>query len=131
MSTAPYRRAAVGYAVYGSVYLLGAILQLTPDRQRDFFGFVLWWSFYIAGAALILTLPILVWRRFRWFTRILAFFPAIKAVTLLVKQGRLIGEGAPTNTYNWLFALVALVASALLFVAGWGAQSTVDPDGSE
>jgi hypothetical protein len=118
----PYRRAAVAYVVYGLVYLVGAILQLTPDRQRDFFGFVPWWAFYVAGAAVILTLPVLVWRRYKWFTRILSIFPAIKALSLFIKQGRLMGAGEPTVPYNWFFAVVALAAGALLFRAGWGLQ---------
>ena len=82
----PYRRAAVAYAAYGCVYLAGAVIQLTPERQRDFFGFVPWWVFYVAGAALVAGLPVLIWRRRMWFTRILAFFPVIKAVTLLIQQ---------------------------------------------
>ncbi len=118
----PYRRAAAAYAAYGLVYLTGAVMQLTPDRQRDFFGFVPWWVFYLAGLLVVCTLPVLVWRRYRWLTRVLSVFPAIKAFTLLIKQGRLMGIGEPTVIFNWFFAAVALVAAVLLFRAGWGAQ---------
>ena len=104
----PYRRAAVAYFVYGVVYLVGAVIALSPDRQRDFFGFVPWWAFYIAGLALIITLPVLVWQRRMWFTRVLSIFPVIKALSLLIKQGKLMGQGEPSLTYNWFFALVAL-----------------------
>ena len=97
----PYRRAAAGYVAYGLVYLFGAVVQLTPERQHDFWGFVPWWAFYLVGLALIMGLPVLIWRRYMWFTRILAIFPAIKALTLLVKQGRLMGQGEPTVGYNW------------------------------
>jgi hypothetical protein len=120
----PYRRAAVAYAAYGCVYLAGAVIQLTPERQRDFFGFVPWWVFYVAGAALVAGLPVLIWRRRMWFTRILAFFPVIKAVTLLIQQGKLVGQGEPTVPYSWFFAVVAMTAGVLLFRAGWGPQST-------
>ena len=116
----PYRQAAIAYAVYGVVYLVGAVIQLTPDRQVEFFGFVPWWTFYVVGAALILSLPILVWRRYRRFTQVLSFFPVLKAMTLLVKQGRLMRTDAGPSTYNWVFAAVALAAGLLLFRAGFG-----------
>jgi ABC-type Na+ efflux pump permease subunit len=122
--TGPYQRAAVAYLVYGLVYLLGAVLQLTPDRQRDFFGFVPWWVFYLAGVLVICTLPVFIWRQHKWFTRVLCFFPAIKALSLCVKQGRLLGAGEPSDIYNWFFAVVALVAAGLLFRAGWGTQKS-------
>lgn len=118
----PYRRAAVAYGVYGIAYLVGAILQLTLDRQRDFFGFVPWWAFYVAGAALVLMLPVLIWRRYRWLSRILSFLVAIKALTLCIKQGRLMGAGEAPVPYNWFFIVVAIVAAGLLFRAGWGRQ---------
>jgi len=118
----PYRRAAVAYFVYGVVYLVGAVIALSPDRQRDFFGFVPWWAFYIAGLALIITLPVLVWQRRMWFTRVLSIFPVIKALSLLIKQGKLMGQGEPSLAYNWFFALVAMGAGVFLFRAGWGEQ---------
>jgi len=119
----PYRRAAGGYVLYGLVYMFGAIQQLTPERQHDFFGFVPWWVFYLAGAVLILWFPVLIWKRHMWFTRVLAVFPAIKALTLLVKQGRLMGQGEAAVSYNWFFALVAMGAAVLLYRAGWGPQA--------
>ena len=119
----------MAYVAYGVVYMIGAVIQLTPDRQRDFFGFVPWWVFYLLGAALVLSLPVLVWRRYRRFTQILSVFPVIKAVTLLVKQGRLLGAGEAASTYNWFFAAVAFVAGAMLFRAGFGPQE--DPTSKE
>ena len=119
----PYRRAAVAYVAYGSVYMVGAIMHLSPDRQRDFFGFVPWWAFYVVGALLVAWLPVLIWQQRMWFTRVLAIFPVIKSVTLLIKQGKLMGQGDPTVPYNWFFAVVAMVAGIFLFRAGWGPQA--------
>ena len=118
---APYRRAAFGYAAYGVVYLFGAWLQLTPDRQHDFYG-VPWWAFFVIGIALILSVPVIIWRENRRFTQVISIFPAIKAMTLLLKQGKLMGAGEPTNLYNWFFAAVALTASVFMFRAGFGSQ---------
>jgi hypothetical protein len=120
----PYRRAAVAYLVYGVVYLVGAVIRLSPERQRDFFGFVPWWAFYIAGLALIVVVPVLVWQRRMWFTRVLSVFPMLKALSLLIKQGKLIGQGEPSLAYNWFFALVAMGAGMFLFRAGWGEQTS-------
>jgi len=100
--------------LYGLVYLFGAANQLTPDRQHDFYG-VPWWAFFVVGALLVAIFPVLVWKRYRRFTQILSIFPAIKAATLLMKQGKLMGAGEPTVPYNWFFAVVALSASVVLF----------------
>ena len=113
----PFPRAAIAYGLYGLVYLFGAWLQLTPDRRHDFHG-VPWWAFFVAGSALILIVPTLIWREHRRFTAVMSIFPAIKAMTILLKQGKALGTGEPTNTYNWFFVVVALIASTLMFRAG-------------
>ena len=92
---------------------------MTPDRQHDFYG-VPWWGFFVVGALLLAGLPILVWQERRRFTQVLSVFPALKAITLVVKQGKLMGAGEPTVAYNWFFASVALIASVALFRAGFG-----------
>ena len=122
MTQDPWKKAALAYIAYGVVYLFGAASQLTPDRQQDFYG-VPWWAFFVVGAALVAIFPVLVWKRYRRFTQVLSVFPAIKAATLLMKQGKLMGAGEPTNTYNWFFAVVALSASVMLFRAAFGSDS--------
>jgi hypothetical protein len=121
----PYHRAALAYAIYGLVYLFGAWLQLTPDRQHDFHG-VPWWVFFVVGAALIVVVPALIWRGYRGFTRVMSVFPALKAMTLLFKQGKAMGGGESVSLYNWFFIAVALGASVVMFKAGMG-----QPIGSE
>ena len=117
-----FKAAAILYALYGLVYLGGAVAALTPERQRDFFGFVPWWVFYLVGLALVLALPVLVWKQWVWFTRILAFGPAGKALTLIWKQGRLAQAGEDTSLYNWFFAGVAILAALALGTVGWSTK---------
>ena len=121
-----YQRAAQGYFAYGCVYLFGAALQLTPERQHDFYG-IPWWAFFVVGAALVAVVPWVIWKGARRFTQIMSIFPGIKAMTLLMKQGKLMGAGEPTNTYNWFFVGVALTASVLMMRAGFG-QSAADSE---
>jgi len=118
----PWKVAAMAYVAYGVVYFVGAASQITPDRQHDFYG-VPWWAFFVIGAALVAICPVLVWKRYRRFTQVLSVFPAIKAATLLMKQGKLMGAGEPTIPYNWFFAMVALMASIMLFRVAFGAKS--------
>jgi hypothetical protein len=118
----PYRLAAVGYAAYGLVYLLGAVLELTPERMRSFGG-VPWWVFYVVGAALLGLMPILVWKHFTWLTRLLALGPAGKALSLSWLQSRHAVLGEPTRPYDWFFIVVAIVAATLLARAGFSRAS--------
>ena len=110
----PYHLAAACYFAYGLIYLGGAIVALTPQRRVTFFGFFPWWGFYLAGSLMLLLLPLLVWRRKRWLTRLLAFGPAGKALTLCWRQGR---EGLVVH--DLLFLVAAVLAAVLLFRAGW------------
>ncbi len=127
----PYHLAAGFYFFYGLCYLGGAIVALTPQRMGTFFGFVPWWAFYVAGGIMVVLLPLLVSRRYRWFTRIIAFGPAAKALTLCWRQGRLLGAAPAADVatdaanraslaYDWFFLIVAVIAAVLLFRAGWG-----------
>ena len=96
----PYALAAVVYLAYGLVYLGGAVAALTPERQVTFFGFVPWWAFYVVGLGLVMTLPALVWRRFKWLTRFISvavrafaceFTPAVRPATRSVTAPPAIG----------------------------------------
>jgi hypothetical protein len=46
----------------------------------------------------------------------------IKALSLLLGLGKLLGEGEPTSLYRWFFSAVAMAAGVLLARAGWGTQ---------
>src|SRR4051812_38024950 len=100
--TKRYRTAAVGYFIYGAVYLTGALFELTPERQRSFHG-IPWWAFYVAGGLLLVPLPLLVGRGRVWLTRILTLGPAAKALTLCFREGRHLAAGDPPRPFEWLF----------------------------
>jgi len=115
-----YKKAAISYAIYGVVYMLGAVLELNEARMKVFWGFVPWWSFYVVGAALVLSMPFLIYRKIRWLTGVLAFGVAGKTLYLIYSQGRNVTRGDETDPYNWFFAVVALITTAfLLFAVRW------------
>lgn len=115
----PFRRAAVIYFIYGAIYFLGAIVQLTSERKVQFFGFVPWWVFYVLGAIVMVGFPLLVWNRLKWFTRILVFGPLIKAGTLAARELPAELAGGSINPFPWIFFLAAIWATAHIFYAGW------------
>ena len=39
-----------------------SVMELDPSRKITFWGFVPWWSFYVAGAMVMVTIPIFVAR---------------------------------------------------------------------
>jgi len=63
----PYKVASICYALYGFVYLCGAVIELSPDRMRPGFGFLPWWSFYLMGLVVLVTFPVIIWKRYRAF----------------------------------------------------------------
>jgi hypothetical protein len=113
-----YKQAAIAYAVYGVVYMIGAFLELNPQRMVTFWGFVPWWVFYAAGFAILFTFPIFIWRGLRWLTLTLVIFTSGKAFWLCLIQGRHYQAGEPISVYNLFFAAVAVVAAVMLFRAG-------------
>ena len=114
-----YRQAAIAYLVYGLVYLLGAFLALTPARQTDFHG-VPWWVFYVLGFLVAIGFPIMIWKRFVWFTRILAVLPAYRGF-VLVKRA-ILNEAGILN-YDLFFGFVAINAAVFLIYASWRRHS--------
>jgi hypothetical protein len=115
-----YKKAAIAYAVYGVVYMLGAVMELNDARMKVFWGFVPWWAFYVAGAVLLLSMPVLIYRKMRWVAAFLALAVAGKTFYLIYSQGRHVTAGEATDAYNWFFAIVALITTAfLLFAIRW------------
>lgn len=102
-------QAAIGYFVYGLIYMAGAIRELDESRMRNFVGgTVPWWVFYVLGALFVVLFPILVARGFRILSLVLAILTSIKALYLFY------GLGSAFSPFNLFFALVAMVASVLL-----------------
>jgi hypothetical protein len=120
-----YKKAAIAYAIYGIVYMLGAILELNDARMKVFWGFVPWWAFYIVGTALMFSMPFLIYRKMRWISGFLAVGVSGKTLYLIYSQGRHVTQGDKTDPYNWFFALVALITTAfLLFAIRWPTGTT-------
>lgn len=120
--TQKYRQAAVGYFVYGLIYLAGAVY-LSSQEQAPQEGLI-WFAF---GAMMVIIIPVVIWKEFKWITRILALLVAVRVLGVL----RLIsaGEGDPV-VVPWggemsiqmgavLFFIVAAAECYLLIRAGW------------
>lgn len=120
--TRKYRQAAVGYLVYGLIYLAGAVY-LSSKEQAPQEGLI----WFALGAVMVIIIPIVIWKEFKWITRILALLVAVRVLGVL----RLIsaGEGDPIEV-PWggemsiqigavAFLIVAAAECYLLIRAGW------------
>jgi hypothetical protein len=117
-----YKQAAIGYFVYGLIYLAGAIYLGRIGKGPG--GSVLW---YLIGAAIAFGFPYLIWKRFKWMTRVLAVLVLVRVVGLARIAAR--GESDPVplpwggDVATWhgavVFMLIALLACILLARAGW------------
>jgi hypothetical protein len=117
-----YNQAAIGYLVYGVIYLAGAIylgqIGVGPDGT-------VWW--YLIGAAMAVGFPCLIWKRFKWVTRILAVLVLVRVIGLLRIAVRAGMERVPlpwggeitTSHGAIIFMLIAVAACILLARAGW------------
>jgi hypothetical protein len=122
MDARKYAQAAIAYLVYGLIYLAGAIYLGRIGKGPE--GSV-WW--YLIGAAMAFGFPYLIWKRFKWVTRILAVLVLVRVIGLVRIAMR---TGTETVSLPWggeiavshgaiAFMLVALVTSILLARAGW------------
>lgn len=117
-----YNQAAIGYLVYGVIYLAGAIYLGRIGRGPD--G-TLWW--YVIGAAMAFGFPYLIWKRFKWMTRILTVLVLVRVVGLVRIAVRTGTEPVPlpwggeiaTSHGAIVFMLVAVATCVLLARAGW------------
>jgi hypothetical protein len=117
-----YNQAAIGYLVYGVIYLAGAIYLGRIGRGPDATA---WW--YLIGAAMAFGLPFLIWKRFKWVTRILAVLVLVRVIGLVRIAVR---EGTEPVPLPWggeiatshgaiVFMLIAVMTCILLARAGW------------
>jgi hypothetical protein len=117
-----YNQAAIGYLVYGVIYLAGAIYLAQIGEGRDGTA---WW--YLVGAAMALGFPYLIWKRFKWVTRILAVLVLVRVIGLVRIALRAGTEQVPlpwggeitTAQGAILFMLIAAATGILLARAGW------------
>jgi hypothetical protein len=130
-----YNQAALGYLVYGVIYLAGAIYLGRIGRGPE--GNV-WW--YLMGAAMAFGFPYLIWKRFTWVTRILAVLVLARVFGLVHIAARTNTEPVPlpwggeiaTSHGAIAFMLIALTTCILLARAGWQRNAAVGfpPQGS-
>jgi hypothetical protein len=117
-----YNQAAIGYLVYGVIYLTGAIYLGRIGKGPD--GTV-WW--YLIGAAMAFGFPYLIWKRFKWVTRILAVLVLVRVIGLVRIAVRAGTEPVPlpwggeiaTSHGAIVFMLIAVTTCILLARAGW------------
>ena len=120
-SARKYQQAAIGYLVYGVIYLAGAIYLGRIGRGPDASA---WW--YLVGAAMAIGFPYLIWKRFKWATRILAVLIVVRVVGL----ARIARTGTESVPLPWggeiamshgaiVFMFIALATGVLLARAGW------------
>ena len=117
-----YNQAAVGYLVYGVIYLAGAIYLGRIGKGPD--GMV-WW--YVIGAAMAFGFPWLIWKRFKWVTRILAVLVFVRVIGLVRVAIRAGTEAVPLPWGGEIalshgaigFMLIAITTCILLARAGW------------
>ena len=117
-----YSQAAIGYLVYGVIYLAGAIYLGRIGKGPD--GTV-WW--YLIGAAMAFGFPYLIWKRFKWVTRILAVLVLVRVIGLVrigLRAGTepvlLPGGGEIATSHGAIvFLLIAVMTWILLARAGW------------
>jgi hypothetical protein len=122
LSARKYNQAAIGYLIYGVVYLTGAVylgrIGMGP-------GGTAWW--YVIGAAMAIGFPYLIWKRFKWVTRILAVLVLVRVIGLVRIAVRADTEPVPlpwsaeiaTSHGAIVFMLIAVTTCILLARAGW------------
>lgn len=124
-----YHNAAVGYFIYGLIYLTGAIYLVQVGASARAMGSgSIWW--FLLGGAMVVVLPILIWREFKWITRLLAVLVFVRIIGLLRLIFRWEWDTVPlpwdarlSEGYGAAFFLgVSLFACYLLVRAGWSGR---------
>jgi hypothetical protein len=123
--TQKYHQAAIAYLVYGVLYLAGALYLGSVGVGPG--GGVVW---YIVGAVVVLVFPLLIWKGFKWFTRILAGLILFRIAGLIQVILRDSGEGVPmpwggtlpVRSGALILLLIAGVTCFMLIRAGWEFQ---------
>jgi hypothetical protein len=123
---AKFRQAACAYAIYGGLYLGGALyltaMGVSP-RAREAGA----WIWFAVASIFLVLFPWLLWRGFTWFARVLVFLMAYRGWELLkimlapgVKTVALPWGGSVPMAYGAAaFFLVTVAAAALVARAAW------------
>ena len=125
-----YQHAALVYLAYGLIYLAGAVYLASIGRAMR--GSPLFW--FAIGSLFVILFPALIWRGYKWVTRVLSIFLGIRVLGLLkvLATSSPVSVPLPGGLYIpqragvFLFLLVALAACIATARAGWG-RPTVSP----
>ena len=82
---------------------------------------------YLIGAAMAFGFPYLIWKRFKWMTRVLAVLVLVRVIGLIRIAARAESDPVPlpwggeiaTSHGAMVFMLIAVFTSMLLARAGW------------
>lgn len=117
-----YRQAAVGYLIYGLIYLAGAVYLSTREQAPQ--EGLIWFGL---GALMVIVIPVVIWKEFKWITRILALLVAVRVFGLLrvISTGEHDSVEVPwggeisIQTGAIAFLIIAAAECYLLIRAGW------------
>lgn len=120
--TQKYRQAALTYLIYGLLYLSGAVYLAQMDVVARS-----GWVWFLVGLIFVVVLPPLIWKEFKWVTRILAVLVFVRVLGLVRTILRVGGETVPLPGGGTLpmrvgavvFLLVAAGTGVMLARAGW------------
>lgn len=120
--TQKYHQAALTYLIYGLLYLSGAVYLARMDVVARS-----GWVWFLVGTAFLLVLPPLIWKEFKWVTRILAVLVFVRVAglgrTILTTGGETVplpgGGTLPMQYGAVVFLLIAAMTGAMLARAGW------------
>lgn len=112
------------YLVYGLVYLAGAVYIAEVGLSERAASGLVW---FLIGALFVLVFPVLIWKGYKWFTRILAVLVLVRIIGLVRilfdDAGEVVpmpwGTGLPMAYGAAVFLLIAAVTCFMLARAGW------------
>ena len=127
-----YKQAALTYLIYGIIYLAGAIViaqsGVSAKTMRPNSGLV----YFIIGALVVIGFPLLISKRYKWFTRILALLVLYKVYEIVKVLINDIGKSVPLPwggeismfTGGVIFLVLAAITCVMLARAGWDIGET-------
>jgi hypothetical protein len=122
-----YHQAAVAYFIYGLLYLGGAFYAATAgvSERAVTSGSAVGW--FVLGGLVVIVFPLLIWKQFKWFTRILAGLLVVRVGGLVytlstAAEAELALPGGghlPVAHGTVVFLIITVVTCGLLIRAGW------------
>ena len=119
--TRKYHQAALAYLIYGFIYLSGAVyLAEVGAVARS------GWVWFLVGIVFLFVLPPLIWKEYKWITRVLAILVGVRIaglVRIIITDNSTVPlpwDGAMQMAYGAaVFLVVAAGAGVMLVRAGW------------